>query len=199
MDKALLDAYERLTPLQQRAMSFLDQGYSPKEAYIAAGGEAGTDRVIASCANQLMSNKNVAEYRRILNGKAVDASVMTVTEMRRRLSGIARAGIHKVASVRKKLMGYDDEGNEVYRTEVVYEDFNDIDEDVLGAISEISQKEHGITIKMQSGLAAMKQLAELEGMEAPKRTEITGAGGTAIAITSVDPNEASRQYMEMLG
>lgn len=191
--------YKILTPLQRGFVEWLEHGHSPKQALVKAGGEYSTDAVLSSCATRMLRDANVHNFRMAMKTDDLDAMCMSRAEMTLRLTELSRARITNVARVKKRLVGYTDEGEEVYVNDVSIEDFDDVGEEELGAISEISQKEHGITLKMHNPLQAMKQLAELYGLDAPKKTEITGKGGMLIKITAVDPAEAASQYQELMG
>jgi phage terminase small subunit len=198
MSPEQLKAYERLTELQRGMVKYLHEGYPPKEAYKLAGGKAKNDASLSTCVSGLLRDANVTNFRRLMHIEDLNAMTMSRAEMLRRLTELGRGRIANIAKVVKRVVGYTDEADEIWETVVEVQDFDDVDEAELGAISELSQKEHGITIKMHSPLQAMKQLAELQGLEAPKRTEISGPGGGAIKITSVDPVEAARQYQEIM-
>jgi phage terminase small subunit len=199
MTEEQLKLYKILTPLQRAFVEHLEHGYAPKVAYKMAGGVGGTDASLAACTSRAMRDANVQAFRMSMKQDDLDAMCMSRAEMTMRLTELARSRITSVAKVKRHLMGYTDEGEEIYVERVEVQDFDDVDDAELGAISEIAQKEHGITIKMHNPLQAMKQLAELYGMDAPKRTEVSGPGGTAVKITAVDPADAARQYQEMMG
>jgi hypothetical protein len=190
--------FQALTPLQARVCKNLERGMSPRDAYYAAGGGASTHRNADSAVSELLTNSNVQAFRRSLAGRDVNHMVMSREEMRTKLTAIARASLSDLAAVKRRLVGYDDDGIPQYINYVELEDFTEAPLHSVQAVNEISQKEHGITIKMQSGLQAMKQLAELEGLEAAKVTEIKGVGGQTVILNGVSAPEAANVYQELM-
>lgn len=177
----------------------VERGMAPIQAYYAAGGTAETPRAAHACASQVLESVSVLAFRKTLNSSKVNHLIMNREEMRQRLTAIARGQVADLAKVVKEFIGYNEEtGEEVYREKLVYEAFDTANPDSVLAVSEVAPNEHGIKIKMLSSLAAMKQLAELDGMDAPAKTDLT-VGGVVTTLTATDPVEAAKQYMEMMG
>jgi len=190
--------WEILTPLQQRIVTGVEAGKSPSQAYVDAGGTCQTKAAVATAACKLLNDGNVLAYRRSLNADDINPMVMSRAEMRARLTSIARGNLTDIARVRKECIGYNDEGEPLYRSFVEIEGFDDVPEDSLIALQEVTQKEHGITIKMQNQIAAMKALAELDGLDAPKATKLELPSGVSVTINAVDPVEAAAQYQALM-
>jgi phage terminase small subunit len=191
--------FTSLTRLQQGVVMNVERGMAPVQAYYAAGGTAESPRAAHATVSNMLNNDAVLAFRRTLTAGKVNHLIMSREEMRLRLSSIARGQIADLARVEKEFIGYHEEtGEEMYRDRLVYEAFDQASPDSVLAINEISRNEHGIKIKMQSSLAAMKQLAELEGMDAPVKTDMT-VNGVGVKITATDVVEASKEYMELMG
>ena len=69
----------------------------------------------------------------------------------------------------------------------------------MAAISELTAGKDGLKIKLHDPKAAIKQLAEMRGWEAPKKTELTGPNGGAIQTVNMTPDEAAEAYRKMMG
>ena len=191
--------FTSLTRLQQGVVTNVEKGMAPVQAYYAAGGTSVNAATAHATVNELLQNPNVVAFRRTLSAAKVNHLIMTREEMRLRLTAIARGQVADLARVEREFIGYHEEtGEELYRERLVYEAFDTANPDSVTAISEIAPSEHGIKIKMQSSLAAMKQLAELEGLDAPRQTDLT-VNGVVATITATDPVEAAKQYMELMG
>ena len=64
----------------------------------------------------------------------------------------------------------------------------------MAAISELTAGPQGLKIKLHDPKAAIKQLGELQGWEAPKKTDLNGN----IAITTLTKEEYKAARQEML-
>lgn len=199
MNDKLVELWNAMTPLQQGVVKALEEGYSPREAYKLAGGTSENLRSVDAMVCGLLTSSNVRAYRDALAGQKVSAMVMSREEMRLRLSHLARADLHDIVTVRKDPIGYDDDGNPLYRNRVTIEDFNDVPEETLMGLSEVQQKKDGIALKMKDSIAAMKLLADLDGYTGKAASvTITGHGTTSVTISSTDPAEAANQYQELM-
>ena len=194
-----LKLFTILTPLQQKMCIYMEKGSPPVEAYRLAGGKAESANSMQACAYSLLQNSNVRAFRESLNSETLNGMIMSRAEMRARLTAIARGNITDLVRIEQKFIGYDEEtGEERFTPIVIYEPFETANPDALAALAEISRNEHGIKLKMHSPTAAIKQLAELDGLNAPTKQDIKVSGGAVVSITTVDPAEAAKQYMDLM-
>lgn len=196
MDNEALELFASMTELQQGTVTNFLRGMSQRQAYITAGGKAGTASGADQSASEILNHPKVRRYRQLVQAETHDETIMGRDEMRRRLSVLARTDLKDLVEF-SEVEGPGGKKQTVWRLR----DDDQIDPLKRAAISELTFTKQGPKIKTHSALAAMKQLADLDGLEAPKRTELSGPGGTPLATVSfdaLDPQEAARAYAEMI-
>ena len=193
--KALFDA---LTQLQRRFVTALLEGANQTEAYRRAGGKAKGDGE-RSKANQLVTNSNVQAFLQSVQHETVNEAIMTYTEALERLTLMGRTTIHDIATFGNYQIGEDEEGQPVFQSSWKFKDSKNIKPEHLAAVAELSTGKDGLKIKLHDPKAAIKQLAEMCGWEAPKKAELTGANGGPIQTSNLTPDEAAEAYRKMMG
>ncbi|CNJ60233.1 phage terminase small subunit [Yersinia pseudotuberculosis] len=193
--KALFDA---LTQLQRRFVTALLEGANQTEAYRRAGGKARGDGE-RSKASQLVTNSNVQAFLQSVQHETVNEAIMTYTEALERLTLMGRTTIHDIATFGNYQIGEDEEGQPVFQASWKFKDSKDIKPEHLAAVAELSTGKDGLKIKLHDPKAAIKQLAEMCGWEAPKKAELTGANGGPIQTSNLTPDEAAEAYRKMMG
>lgn len=200
MDEAA-ELYNSMTELQRRVAANVLRGMSGRQAYIHAGiGSAKLGSSIDSCVSEILSNPKVAAYLALVRGAEHDETIMGRDEMRRRLTVLARTDLTDLVEF-EDVPVYPDRPDGKKQTIWRVREEAKTDPLKLAAINELVFTKQGPKIKTHSALAAMKQLADLDGLEAPKRTELSGPGGSPLAVTSfdtTDPVEAARAYQAMI-
>lgn len=195
--KALFDA---LTALQKRFVAHLLNGANQTEAYRKAGGRAKGDGE-RSKANQIVTNSNVQAFLKSVQYQAINEAIMTRTEALERLSKMGRTSLSDIADFRNCLIGEDEEGDPVYQASWSFRDSALQDPEAMAAVAELTTGKDGIKLKMHDPKAAIKQLGEMMGWEAPKKTELSGPGGGAIKTenTNMSAEEAAEAYRKLMG
>ena len=193
--KALFDA---LTQLQRRFVTALLEGANQTEAYRRAGGKAKGDGE-RSKASQLVTNSNVQAFLQSVQHETVNEAIMTYTEALERLTLMGRTTIHDIATFGNYQIGEDEEGQPVFQASWKFKDSKNIKPEHLAAVAELSTGKDGLKIKLHDPKAAIKQLAEMCGWEAPKKAELTGANGGPIQTSNLTPDEAAEAYRKMMG
>ncbi|CNF86011.1 phage terminase small subunit [Yersinia pseudotuberculosis] len=193
--KALFDA---LTQLQRRFVTALLEGANQTEAYRRAGGKAKGDGE-RSKASQLVTNSNVQAFLQSVQHETVNEAIMTYTEALERLTLMGRTTIHDIATFGNYQIGEDEDGQPVFQASWKFKDSKDIKPEHLAAVAELSTGKDGLKIKLHDPKAAIKQLAEMRGWEAPKKAELTGANGGPIQTSNLTPDEAAEAYRKMMG
>ena len=179
--KALFD---QLTELQQRTAINVLAGMTQRAGYYAAGGTSKTDEVADATASELLSNPKVKAFMDAMKEQAVSEAVMTRTEAMEKLSSLARTDLKDLVEFGEYELGDDGEGNPVIQSSWRIRDSALQDPAKMAAISELTASKEGIKIKTHSPMAAIKQLADMQGWNAPEKREITGANGGPIQIKS---------------
>lgn len=162
-----------LTPLQRMTViHHVSGGMSQRQAYYAAGGKAKNEKAADAVISRMLSDVKVRSFYQSLVEQATTEAVMTREEALTRLSEIARTKITDVAEFRRVQVGEDKDGNPVFQSVWRLKNDDDIDKSRAAVISELAAGSQGLKFKLHSPLQAMKQLADLQGWDAPKRLEV---------------------------
>lgn len=168
--KALFD---QLTELQQRTAINVLAGMTQRAGYYAAGGTSKSDDVADATASELLSNPKVKAFMDAMKEAAVSEAVMTRTEAMEKLSALARTDLKDLVEFGEYELGDDGEGNPVIQSSWRIRDSALQDPAKMAAISELTASKEGIKIKTHSPLAAIKQLADMQGWDAAKKVDTT--------------------------
>lgn len=175
-----------LTPKQENfCLAYLETGNASeayRRAYDAENMKAAT---IHSRASELLDNSEITARLAELNKSAVTAAVMTRTEALEKLSALARTDLKDLVEFGQYELGQDDDGNPVIQSSWKIKDSALQDPMKIAVISELTAGRDGIKIKTHSPLNAIKQLADMQGWNAPEKREVTGANGGPIQVRDV--------------
>lgn len=163
--KVLFDA---LTKLQQKFVLGIVKGMNQTDAYRKAGYKATTDESAYSSSSEILRNLKVKSFLESMNEAAVSDAIMTRQEALERLSAIGRASVSEMVEFSEHNMGKDDDGNPVIQAVWRFKDSALQNPQALAAISELTAGKDGIKLKLHDPKAAIKQVAEMQGWEAPK-------------------------------
>ncbi|MBO1550261.1 terminase small subunit [Yersinia pseudotuberculosis] len=194
--KALFDA---LTQLQKKFVTHILKGKNQTQAYRKAGGKAKTSDSANVSANQIFNNLKVQAFIQSVQHETVNEAIMTYTEAMERLTLMGRTTIHDIATFGNYQIGEDEEGQPVFQASWKFKDSKNIKPEHLAAVAELSTGKDGLKIKLHDPKAAIKQLAEMRGWEAPKKAELTGANGGPIQTSNLTPDEAAEAYRKLMG
>ncbi|HBE9078586.1 terminase small subunit [Serratia fonticola] len=197
--KALFDA---LTALQKKFVTHLIKGKNQTDAYKAAGGKAKTDDSARNSASKMFTNVGVQAFLQSVQYEAVSEAIMTRTEALERLTVMGRARVSDLVDFSEHKIGVDaDTGEEIIQAAWRFKDSVKQHPELLDAIAEVTAGKEGIKLKLHDSRGAIKQIGEMQGWEAPKKTEVSGPGGGAIQTETVSmtPEEAAEAYKNMMG
>lgn len=193
--KVLFDA---LTKLQQKFVLGILKGLNQTDAYKQAGGKAKTDDVARTQASRMITFDNVKSFLEAMNEIAISNAIMTREEALERLSSIGRSSISEMVEFSERKIGVDDDGNPVIQAVWKFKDSALQDPKSLASISELTAGKDGIKLKLHDPKAAIKQIGEYLGWEAPKKTEHTGKNGGPIETATLTKEEYRNARQEML-
>lgn len=169
------EAYGKLSTLQKEFVRAKMQGMNDTDAYKATSGKATTEGSIRKQANQMVTNGNIAHFLNLIDQRDVQSAVMSREEMLERLSAMARTSVADVVDIIRP----DDQLMDMATGKVItgqtmwsLKAVEDMTNGGLSAISELTAGKEGFKFKLQDQRAAMKQLAELLGYDAPQKVEV---------------------------
>lgn len=193
--KVLFDA---LTKLQQKFVLGILKGLNQTDAYKKTGGKAKTDEAIRATASEILTNPNVKAFLDEMNEEAISDAVMTRQEALERLSTMGRTSLSDLAEFGEYIVGTDEDGKPIVQATWKFKDSALQNPNAMSAITELVAGKDGIKIKMHDPKAAIKQLADMQGWEAPKKTELTGKDGGPLATTNIDVSHLTfEQLLEL--
>lgn len=192
--KALFDG---LTPLQQKIAIEALKGKSQIDSYYAGGGKAKSPQAADVSASQIFSNHKFKTFIESMKMAAISNVIMSRTEMLERLSNLARTNMSDLIEWRTAL-AEDADGQEIEQSCWAIKESALLNPAQLASIAEVKAGRDGFTIKQHSPLAAMKQLADLEGYNAPTKTELTGKDGGAIETLDLTDRDLARRLAFVL-
>ncbi|CAI0987362.1 terminase small subunit [Serratia proteamaculans] len=168
--------FDVLTPLQKKFVTHLLNGKNQTNAYKAAGGKAKTDAAARMSASQIFANHNVQSFLNAVQHEAVSDAIMTYEEAMERLTVMGRARLRDLVEFSEHNMGVDDDGQPIIQAVWRFKDSVKQTPELLDAIAELTAGKEGIKLKLHDARGAIKQLAEMRGWEAPKKSEHTIKG-----------------------
>lgn len=193
--------FDVLTPLQKKVVRHVLKGKNQTAAYKAAGGKAKTDAGARMSASQIITNHNVKAFFAAVQHEAISDAIMTYEEAMERLTVMGRTSIADLARFGTHIVGEDEDGNPIEQAVWSFKNSTELKPEQMAAISELTAGKDGLKIKLHDPKAAIKQLAEIRGWEAPKKTEISGPDGGAIttSVLNMTPQEAAEAYKKFMG
>jgi len=181
-----LELASQLTPLQRKfVLELVKPGMSQRQAYIDAGGKAKTESAQDQSASQILSNPKVNSFHKSLINTIASDVIMTKQEALERLSKTARATIHDICDFKLvEVVSKDSEGNEKILFDTIWtiKNSDEIDPVIAASIKSVTFTKNGPKIEMYDANGSIKILSDLQGWNAPRKQEITGKGGQALAI-----------------
>lgn len=180
-----MELASKLTPLQRKfVIELVKPKTSQRQAIKAAGSKAKTDIALDNSASVMISNSKVkAFYDSLMESKTVN-SIMQRDEALSILSNNARVKMTDVATFGFVEVGKDADDHAIMQTVWTMKDSKDIDPDVMSCIKSVTMTNKGPKIELHDQQGAIKQLTDIQGWAAPKKTELTGAGGEALQLNS---------------
>ncbi|MCW9549675.1 terminase small subunit [Klebsiella oxytoca] len=194
--------FDALTPLQKKFVTSLLEGNNQTAAYKKAGGKAKTDEAARVSASQIITKLNVQAFLKSVQYEAVSDAIMTRIEALERLTVIARTSISDLATFGTHLVGEDDDGRPIEQTVWRFKNSDEMTPEQMAAISELTAGKDGLKIKLHDAKAAIKQMAEMQGWEAPKKSEVSGPGGgpvqTHATVTELSLEDTAELYQKLM-
>jgi phage terminase small subunit len=191
----------KLTSLQRKfVIELIKPKTSQRQAYLTAGGKAKTESAQDAASSTMLSNVKVRAFHDSLIGSKMVSSIMERDEALAILSTNARVKMTDVADYKFVEVGRDKDGQPIMQTVWTMKDSKDIDPNVISCIKSVTMTKQGPKIELHDQQGAIKQLSSLQGWDAPKRTELTGAGGEALQLNAnVSAPEIASALASLMG
>lgn len=189
--------FDALTPLQQKFSLAIIKGKNQTDAYKAAKGKARGDN-LRKAAHAIATNCDVVAFLKSVQGEVVDDAIMSREEALKRLTALGRTSLFDLAEFRNYVASEDEDGEPVMQATWSFKDSALVTPEAMAAIAELTAGPQGLKIKLHDPKAAIKQLAELEGWEAPKKTEMSGPGGGPLQTVTMSKAEYKAARQEMM-
>ena len=179
-----LELATQLTPLQRKCViALVSSKMSQRQAYIHAGGKAKDVKTQDANASRMLTQAKVKAFYESLLNSAATSAVMSREEALERLSKSARIKITDICTFKLvELKGPDDKI--VLNTVWEMKNAEDIDPDVAACIKSVTFTKTGPKIELYDANGSIKLLSDMQGWNAPKKTELTGKDGQALAISA---------------
>lgn len=164
--------------------------------YIRASGR--TDIIkdtAAAYGYKILNHPSVVAFLDTFKVEYIDDSIMSREEMIIRLTSIARHKLSDVIDViHPKQQMMDVSSGEIYEGQSSWAIRRDAD---MSLVTELVKGKDGLKVKTQSATDAMKQLAAMQGFNAPTKTEISGPGGAAIQTHELSDEDFAEQLASL--
>lgn len=172
--------FDDLTPLQKRMATNVIAGMTQRQAYVEAGGKGVTETVIDSSASEILRNPQVKAFMDSVQLQAVSDAIMKREEAMEILSALGRGNLVDIVKFKTAAIGKDPvTGEDVNQTVwEISEGLQESDPAKLIIISELEVGKFGPKIKTHSKVAAIQQLAKMQGWEAASKHDHTSSDGS---------------------
>lgn len=183
------------TKLERRVVINMVSGMSQRQAYRKAGGTAQTESSADATVSRMLKKVKVKAFYESLVSQAQTSAVMSRQEALERLSKMARVSITDIAEFAEEQVGEDENGDPVMKTNWRIKDSKDIPPDAAAAIRSVTATKFGPKLEMHDPASAMKQLADLQGWNAPTKLDHSSKDGT---MTPAKPESVSAALVDKL-
>jgi phage terminase small subunit len=162
----------KLTSKQEAYKNARIAGMGVSESYRAAYKASGmSDKAVSKEATKLEQDPRIALGVEVKRKEAETSAVMSREEALEKLSLSARVSITDVADFKLTEVGKDADGNAIHQTTWVIKNSEDIAPEVAACIKSITITQTGPKLELHDQNSAIKQLADMQGWNAPKKTE----------------------------
>lgn len=193
------EMFKALTTTQKMVVIEVVAGRSYVSAWRACKPDSTmSDKTAEGRVRAILKHPKVKKFMDSMNHSLLDEAIMTKAEALQKLTAIGRANIADLVEFGKFQIGVDDNGQPVHQSIWVLKDSALQSKEALATISELVANKEGLKIKQHSPLAAIKQLSEALGWDAPKKMDHSSADGTMSPAPSIDVSKLSKEVLNEL-
>ncbi len=143
-----------------------------------------------SSVSRMLARDNVSALLQAYKDQRLLDSIMSREEAMSILSDMARVNMGDLVTFGSFQVGEDENGQPVVQSTWKFKDSESMSKAHLRSIMEINSTPQGLKIKQHDQKAAIKQLADMMGWEAPKKVDHSGGIGiTGIEVQIIDPDK----------
>lgn len=150
-----------------------DSNACNREIYIRGGGTAKSLTAQETCAGEILNNPEVVDFLNTFNVARISPAIMTRDKLLEDLTVIASASVDDV-------MVFGQTGHEYIDTEtgetlpgqsiIHVKNMSEIKPEHRKLIKAVKQTKYGIEVTLHDAMAARKQIADMQGFNAPTKT-----------------------------
>lgn len=174
----------KLTNMERLVVLGMVAGKSQRQAYKDAGGKAKNPLSGDAVVSRMLKKVKVKAFYDSLIAATAKSSIMTREEALERLSNTARVTITDIAEFKEEVVGEDEDGNPVKQTQWRIKNSDQITPEAAAAIKSVTATKFGPKLEMHDPQAAIKQLGDLLGWNAPSKHELTGKDGQPMQMAT---------------
>lgn len=175
------DKAKRLTPKQESfCLAYLETGNASEAYRKSYSAEGMKPETINKRASELLADGAIAGRIQELSAKAESDAVMTRQRALERLSLIAETNITDILEFDQHEVDTDE--GPVRETIWRMKDSEEVARTAQVAIKSVTMTKYGPKIEMHDKLAAIQQIAKLQGWESATKHELSGPDGAPIPI-----------------
>lgn len=131
-----------------------------------------------AAASRMYANVNVQAFLASVQTSEVNEAIMTREEALKRLTVMGRARITDLVDFGEYLVGEDEDRQPITQATWKFKDSVKQSPELLDAIAELTAGKDGIKLKLHDSRGAIKQMAEMEGWQAPAKVEHSNPDGS---------------------
>ena len=172
-----VSAFHALTRLQQGVALGVLEGLAPADAHRRANGKSRNEENRTRLAGEILRNPSVDSFVNSFKSeqiKTLASSIMSREEMLERLTAMARTNIDDVISLHNNPLIDEESGEVVAQAGWSFKDPDKMTGAGTAIISELTAGKDGLKVKTHSQVAAMKQIADLQGYNKPTEIKLSG-------------------------
>ena len=158
-----------LTDLQKEIALNYIAGMSAIDAVRASSSKCKNKNSYYVIACNTWKNPKFKAFMDSMDVKRLEAAILAREDALKVLSRIAATSLSDLVEFGEYVVAKDEQGRDIKQATWRFKDSAQSNPENLAAISELSATKDGIKIKTHSPLTAIKQLAEMQDWEAPKK------------------------------
>jgi phage terminase small subunit len=196
-----LSRFDALTKLQRSVVLAHIANKPIDVAHRDAGGTSRDESRRITLAGEILRNPATAAFvdsMRVDVAPDIASAVASRDEILRDLTEIAQTTINDVVTFSERPLIDMENGMTVLTSTIHVRSMSEMPPNAMKAIKSVKQTKHGIELTLHDTVAVRKQISDMCGYDAPKKTELSGPNGQPLQIQEV-PDEELETKLKSLG